>query len=149
MKIQTIENRMPELIGVLTQVWEDSVRATHNFLMPGDVERIKEYVPQAIGGIGKLAVAFNEQDRPVGFLGVEGEMIEMLFLDPAVRGNGLGRSMMDYAVKNFGAGKVNVNEQNRGAKGFYEHMGFSVCCRTDTDDQGRPYPILYMELKRA
>ena len=92
MKIQTIENRMPELIGVLTQVWEDSVRATHNFLMPGDVERIKEYVPQAIGGIGKLAVAFNEQDRPVGFLGVEGEMIEMLFLDPAVRGNGLGRS---------------------------------------------------------
>ena len=65
MKIQTIENRMPELIGVLTQVWEDSVRATHNFLMPGDVERIKEYVPQAIGGIGKLAVAFNEQDRPV------------------------------------------------------------------------------------
>ena len=94
-------------------------------------------------------MAFNEQDRPVGFLGVEGEMIEMLFLDPAVRGNGLGRSMMDYAVKNFGAGKVNVNEQNRGAKGFYEHMGFSVCRRTDTDDQGRPYPILYMELKRA
>ena len=42
MKIQTIENRMPELIGVLTQVWEDSVRATHHFLMPGDVERIKE-----------------------------------------------------------------------------------------------------------
>ena len=92
MKIQTIENRMPELIGVLTQVWEDSVRATHNFLMPGDVERIKEYVPQAIGGIGKLAVAFNEQDRPVGFLGVEGEMIELLFLDPAVRGNGLWSS---------------------------------------------------------
>lgn len=57
--------------------------------------------------------------------------------------------MMDYAVKNFGASKVNVNEQNRGAKGFYEHMGFSVCCRTDTDDRGRPYPILYMELKRA
>ena len=130
MKIQTIENRMPELIGVLTQVWEDSVRATHHFLMPGDVERIKEYVPQAIGGIGKLAVAFNEQDRPVGFLGVEGEMIEMLFRDPAGRGNGLGRSMMDYAIKNFGASKVNVNEQNRGAKGFYEHMGFSVCRRT-------------------
>ena len=68
MKIQTIENRMPELIGVLTQVWEASVRATHHFLMPGDVERIKEYVPQAIGGIGKLAVAFNEQDRPMVFL---------------------------------------------------------------------------------
>lgn len=69
MKIQTIENRMPELIGVLTQVWEDSVRATHHFLMPGDVERIKEYVPQAIGGIGKLAVAFNEQGPSRGLSG--------------------------------------------------------------------------------
>lgn len=90
MKIQTIENRMPELIGVLTQVWEDSIRATHNFLMPGDVERIKEYVPQAIGGIGKLAGGLNEQDRPVGFLGVEGEMIEMLFLGPRGAGQWFG-----------------------------------------------------------
>ena len=75
-------------------------------------------------------------------------MIEMLFLDPAVRGNGLGRSMMDYAVKNFGASKVNVNEQNRGAKGFYEHMGFQTYKRTEYDEEGNPYPLLYMRLSR-
>jgi putative acetyltransferase len=39
-----------------------------------------------------------------------------------------------------------VNEQNPQAKGFYEHMGFQVYKRTDTDEQGNPYPILYMRL---
>lgn len=72
-------------------------------------------------------------------------MIEMLFLDPTVRGTGLGRRMVDYAVQSLGAGRVNVNEQNEEARGFYEHMGFSVYRRTDTDEQGMPYPILYME----
>ena len=149
MDIKSVEHRSPELIDALTQVWEASVRATHHFLRPGDVEQIRAYVPQAIGGVEKLAAALDEQGRPVGFLGVDGEMIEMLFLSPSVRGTGLGRAMVEHEVRVFGAGKVNVNEQNTGARGFYEHLGFSTCRRTDTDDQGRPYPILYMELKRS
>ena len=32
------------------------------------------------------------------------------------------------------------------AKGFYEHMGFQVYKRTDLDEQGSPYPLLYMRL---
>ena len=40
---------------------------------------------------------------------------------------------------------VTVNEQNPQAIGFYEHMGFKVNKRTDLDEQGRPYPLLYMK----
>ena len=32
------------------------------------------------------------------------------------------------------------------AKGFYEHMGFQVYKRTELDEQGNPYPLLYMRL---
>ncbi|HJA70867.1 MAG TPA: hypothetical protein IAA07_04705 [Candidatus Lachnoclostridium stercoravium] len=32
------------------------------------------------------------------------------------------------------------------AKGFYERMGFRVYKRTDYDEQGNPYPLLYMNL---
>ncbi|WP_418401612.1 hypothetical protein [Anaerotignum lactatifermentans] len=39
---------------------------------------------------------------------------------------------------------MTVNEQNPQAIGFYEHMGFSVYKRTDLDEQGNPYPLLYM-----
>ena len=32
------------------------------------------------------------------------------------------------------------------AKGFYENMGFQVYKRTELDEQGNPYPLLYMRL---
>lgn len=32
-------------------------------------------------------------------------------------------------------------------KGFYEHLGFKVYKRSEIDEQGNPYPILYMRLK--
>ena len=36
-------------------------------------------------------------------------------------------------------------EQNPQAVGFYEHLGFRVCRRSERDEQGNPYPILWME----
>lgn len=42
---------------------------------------------------------------------------------------------------------VTVNEQNPQAVRFYEHMGFEVYKRTACDEQGGPYPLLYMKLK--
>ena len=48
--------------------------------------------------------------------------------------------MDKYSVK-----KLAVNEQNPLAKGFYEHMGFAVYQRTDFDEQGNAYPLLYMK----
>lgn len=41
---------------------------------------------------------------------------------------------------------VTVNEQNPQAVGFYEHLGFVTYQRTDHDEQGNPYPLLYMKL---
>ncbi len=32
------------------------------------------------------------------------------------------------------------------AVGFYTHMGFRLARRTEVDEQGHPYPILYMKL---
>ena len=74
------EERTENLINRLLEVWEDSVKATHTFLSNEEIEKIKEYVPQA--------------------------------------------------------------------KGFYEHMGFKVYKRNELDEQGNPYPILYMKLER-
>lgn len=39
-----------------------------------------------------------------------------------------------------------INEQNPHAVGFYEHLGFTTYRRTDLDEEGRPYPLLYMRL---
>ena len=51
-------------------------------------------------------------------------------------------------IKKYNIDELVVNEQNPNAKGFYEHLGFRVYKRSETDEQGNSYPILYMKLER-
>ena len=81
----------------------------------------------------------------IGFIGLSGSVIEMLFIDDAKRGQGYGSALIEFA-KSHGATKVDVNEQNPSALRFYEAKGFKVMGRDETDDAGRPYPILHLSL---
>lgn len=144
MTLREVEQRTPELIWQLTEVWEASVRATHRFLTEPEIQSIKGEVPEALRSVPHLVVAEDAAGRPAAFLGTAGAMLEMLFLAPEARGRGLGGRMLRYAVQEYGVSEVSVNEQNPQAVGFYEHLGFRTYRRTDRDEQGRPYPILYM-----
>ena len=79
-------------------------------------------------------------------MGIENSVLEMLFIAPAERGKGLGARLLRHGIENYAVERLTVNEQNPQARGFYEHMGFRVYKRTDHDEQGNPYPLLYMEL---
>ncbi|MDR1394592.1 MAG: GNAT family N-acetyltransferase, partial [Deltaproteobacteria bacterium] len=81
-----------------------------------------------------------------GFLGAQGQKIEMLFLAPGVIGQGLGRLLIEWAVSRTGAFLVDVNEDNLSACGFYRHLGFEVFSRSPLDSQGNPFPILHLAL---
>lgn len=148
MKIIEVQNRTPDLISRLLTVWESSVRATHLFLSDSEIKSIKEYVPQALNGIAHLMIAEEETGLPVAFMGIEDGTLEMLFISPEERGKGLGKRLIQYGIKNYAVEKLAVNEQNPQAKGFYEHMDFQVYKRTDYDEQGNPYPLLYMSLSQ-
>ena len=141
------EKRDAELVEQLTVVWEHSVRATHVFLTEEGIEELRPVVPQAIQGVERLVVVCDGEEgtgEPVGFMGVQGHFLEMLFLDPAIRGQGLGRKLLEFGFENYGVNELTVNEQNPGACAFYEHMGFRTVSRSDLDDAGRPYPLLTM-----
>ena len=144
MKIVEVKERTPDLIKGLLEVWENSVRATHLFLSDSEIQSIKKYVPQALNEVLHLLIAEDESGRAVAFMGVEAGSLEMLFIAPEERGKGLGKRLIQYGIKNYSVEKLTVNEQNPQAKEFYEHMGFQVYKRTDLDEQGNPYPLLYM-----
>ena len=146
MKITEVKSRTPDLLNQLLEVWESSVRATHLFLSGDEVKSIKEYVPQALNGIAHLMIAEDESSRIVAFMGIEDGSLEMLFVAPEEHGKGLGKRLIQYGIENYAVERLAVNEQNPQAKGFYEHMGFHVYKRTDLDEQGNPYPLLYMSL---
>lgn len=147
MNILEVAELVPSLEEKLIAVWEKSVKATHLFLSENEVEEIKKYIPQALNGVAHLIIAEDEGSRPVAFMGIEGQKLEMLFIAPEERGKGLGRKLIRYGIENYSVSELAVNEQNPLAKGFYEHMGFQVYKRTDHDEQGNPYPLLYMKLK--
>lgn len=146
MEIKEVSNCDESLIRKLCQVWESSVRSTHLFLSEDDIINISKYVPLAIEKIPVLLIAV-EADHPIAFMGVNAGKLEMLFVDSKNRGNGIGKKLVMEAVNHYKVSEVCVNEQNFQAQGFYEHMGFVVYRRSDLDEQGNPFPILYMHLK--
>jgi len=146
MRITEVKERTPLLMEQLLKVWEDSVKKTHLFLSDNEISNIKKYVPEALKNVSHLIIAEDEKNGPAGFMGLEDQVLEMLFLSPADRGKGLGKKLIQYGIENYSVNELAVNEQNPLARGFYEHMGFQVCKRTDHDEQGNPYPLLYMKL---
>lgn len=146
-KICELKERPPQLLTCLTEVWEASVRATHSFLSDEEIKHIRGYVPQALKEAEHLIAAENEENRIVAFMGITGSRLEMLFLSPEERGRGLGRRLLQYGIRHYGVQELTVNEQNPQAAGFYRHLGFEVYKRTELDEEGGPYPLLYMRLE--
>ena len=144
MQIVEIRERTPELLERLLAVWESSVRATHLFLTEDEILRIRDYVPQALNGAAHLVIA-EETGCPVAFMGVAAGCLELLFVEPGHHGSGCGKALLQYGMERYGVDSLTVNEQNPQAVGFYSHMGFQMVRRSETDEQGGPYPILYMK----
>lgn len=128
----------------LAGIWERSVMATHGFLKEVDFNEIKAaLIPDYFPNVSLYAIADN--GVYAGFIGLSHGSIEMLFIDSDRRGMGYGSALVDFA-KQQGATKVDVNEQNPFALNFYKAKGFHIVSRDETDEAGRPYPILHLSL---
>lgn len=127
----------------LVEVWESAVRATHHFLGEDDIQFFKPLVRDAYLDSVQLACLRDGDGRIAGFIGTAGENVEMLFVDPAQHGRGIGRALLDHALAR-GATRVDVNEQNPQAVGFYLCMGFVQASRSEVDGLGKPFPILHL-----
>ena len=144
MKIVDVIDRNTGLLEELTALWRQSVAQTHTFLTGKDIDEIENYMPQALKEVEHLVVAQNNGDY-LGFMGIEKHRLEMLFLLPQYIGQGVGRKLIEFGIEKYQINEVTVNEQNPKAIGFYEHLGFKTYKRTETDEQGRPFPLLYMK----
>lgn len=129
----------------LAEIWERSVRATHSFLSEEDIRDIRAALIPLYFKSVELYCSVDD-GRITGFIGLSGNMIEMLFVDDSERGKGYGSAMIDFAIS-MGADSVDVNEQNPLALKFYIAKGFQISGRDETDSAGRPFPILHLTRK--
>lgn len=144
-------------LDALTGVWRRAVEATHDFLAPGDVDVFAPQV-RAVLPTREILVVDGPDGEPVGFAAVDGPpagatpvdgtpiaatQVDMLFVDPAAHGTGVGTALLD-ALAARGALTVDVNAQNPAAHAFYLRRGFVEVGRSPTDGGGRPYPLVHL-----
>ena len=133
----------PDDTDALVDVWRGAVEATHDFLAPDDVRELETGLRDEY--LAAVDVTVAEVDgRVVGFVGTDGHRVEMLFVDPDRHGRGIGRALLTEVGRAHPVLELDVNEQNPAALGFYRALGFEVTGRSETDGQGRPFPLLHL-----
>lgn len=130
----------------LIYLWEMSVRASHDFLSEQDIQAIKTQMMEQYFDAVQLKCCINESSERLGFCGISGEKLEMLFVLPTAQGQGIGSELCRYVIAHHGIKQVDVNEQNSRTVVFYEKMGFIKTGRSDTDGMGNPFPLIHMKL---
>lgn len=143
----TIRQRVASDDPVLAALWERSVRATHDFLCEDDIQYLLPLVRDSYLPLPALDIwVYEEHHGIAGYIATGGHTVEMLFIDPDRRGQGVGRQLLDHARRRHGTLTVDVNEQNPQAVGFYLHYGFIQTGRSPLDGEGKPFPLLHMAL---
>lgn len=130
----------------ILEIWRKAVDATHDFLTPADRVAIEELVSDFLPA-APLWLAVDDGDRAIAFMLIDDGHMEALFVDPAHHGSGVGRALVQHGLRLHPSLTTDVNEQNAGAIGFYEKLGFRRIGRSPLDGQGRPYPLIHLEYR--
>ena len=124
-------------------IWRDAVDATHGFLTPDDRVEIDAMVVGWLPTVD-LWLIDGEDGTPAGFLVMDGNLIDALFVDPALHGRGYGTALLNHALALAPDATVDASEQATNALPFYLSRGFVRTGRSETDPQGRPYPLIHL-----
>lgn len=128
----------------LLDIWLRSVRATHAFLTEEDVQILLPHVRDGALLHLELWVLQADEETPAGFMGLDGNKLEMLFLAPEFLRQGGGTLLVQHARRLKGPLRVDVNEENSAARKFYEAMAFVGHSRSPRDSTGKPHPLLHL-----
>ena len=126
------------------EIWRAAVDATHSFLSAEHRAEIDLMVAEQFLPNAELWVALGDSAQVVGFLVMDDDMIDALFVDPTVHGRGYGTRLLEHALSLSPNASVDASEQAANALPFYLARGFEIIGRSPTDPQGRPYPLIHL-----
>ena len=117
--IRTFEQR--DLDSVM-DIWLSSNRDAHPFIPAAYWEEnaatVKEQLPRA------QVYVYEEGDRIAGFIGLNGDMVEGIFVAQGARSHGIGRQLINYAKQTRKRLLLHVYAKNERALQFYRREGF-------------------------
>ncbi len=129
----------------LVALWWASAHATHDFVSAADWDAYRPMVADALTS-AEAYVALDADQTLLGFMALDQNMVDMLFVAPTALRMGVGRQLLAFAHGLKGPLRVDVNEQNQQGLAFYLTQGFAPVGRSASDGTGRPYPIVHMAM---
>lgn len=111
-------------INKVADIWLDTNIKAHYFIpaqyWKSNLELVKEVLPQA-------EVYVYENDKEIqGFIGLNDEYIEGIFVSDKMQSQGLGKILLDYAKGKRNKLFLNVYKKNTRAISFYQREGFEI-----------------------
>lgn len=146
MNIENLSQLTDTVREELLSVWEKSVRSSHHFLTEDDISYFRPLVRDQYLPAVRVSVIRDENGSIAAFMGLSDDMLKMLFVLPERQGHGYGKALVKHAVNVCGIRKVDVNEDNAQARGFYLAMGYQVISHDEYDPTGKPFPILHLQI---
>ena len=123
-------------------LWLDTNLKAHNFISAEywntNFEFVKEMLPQA-------EVYVYEDDKMIqGFVGLNDEYIEGIFVSDEMQSCGIGKFLLDYIKDKKVSLRLNVYQKNARAISFYQREGFIIQCEDLDEATGeKEYTMLW------
>jgi putative acetyltransferase len=127
-------------LDALTDIWDRAARSSHGFMHPDDLAEMRPLIRDSYLPSMDVWLAQTPDGTPAAFIGAHDTHVELLYVDPAFHGRGLGTHLLGHV----GATSVEVYADNAEGVGFYRSRGFAEVLRRDRDADGRPYPMVVL-----
>lgn len=111
-------------INRVAEIWLNTNLKTHDFISEqywrSNFDMVKEALLQA------EVYVYESGEKVQGFIGLDGEYIEGIFVSDEMQSQGIGKALLDYAKSRKSELRLNVYRKNTRAIRFYQREGFSV-----------------------
>ena len=119
----------------VSEIWLEANREAHGFIPASYWEKnfqmVKEMLPLA------EVYVWEDTGGIQGFVGLNGDYIEGIFVSGSRRSAGIGRQLVDHCKEIRSSLRLKVYEKNRMAAAFYLREGFQISRRSldpDSDE---------------
>lgn len=113
-------------LSAIMQIWLDSNIEVHNFIAAkywtDNFEMVKKMLPHA------EIYVYEDEDtgQADGFIGLNDNYIEGIFVRSGMRSGGIGKQLLDYAKKIKPELSLSVYQKNDRALSFYQREQFVI-----------------------
>ena len=111
-------------IDIVADIWLDTNIKAHYFIpaqyWKSNLELVKELLLQA------TVYVYEDNQKILGFIGINGEYIEGIFVSEAMQSQGIGKILLNYVKETRSKLLLNVYQKNTPAISFYQREGFKI-----------------------